>query len=80
MLYRYHVTRLVGLPTQVRRAAIRAGRFSSTTLISPGSLTTSRLLRAAPYFVSIMAEQLVLRGTLEGHNGWVTSLATSLEK
>ncbi|KAL5335851.1 WD40-repeat-containing domain protein [Aspergillus crustosus] len=27
----------------------------------------------------IMAEQLVLRGTLEGHNGWVTSLATSLE-
>lgn len=27
-----------------------------------------------------MAEQLVLRGTLEGHNGWVTSLATSLEK
>jgi hypothetical protein len=25
-------------------------------------------------------EQLVLRGTLEGHNGWVTSLATSLEK
>ncbi|KAE8417001.1 WD40 repeat-like protein [Aspergillus pseudocaelatus] len=23
--------------------------------------------------------QLVLRGTLEGHNGWVTSLATSLE-
>ncbi|KAJ5505503.1 G-protein comlpex beta subunit CpcB [Penicillium expansum] len=26
-----------------------------------------------------MAEQLVLRGTLEGHNGWVTSLATSLE-
>ncbi|KAL4882082.1 WD40-repeat-containing domain protein [Aspergillus karnatakaensis] len=28
---------------------------------------------------SIMAEQLVLRGTLEGHNGWVTSLATSLE-
>jgi len=24
-------------------------------------------------------EQMVLRGTLEGHNGWVTSLATSLE-
>lgn len=36
-----------------------------------------------PFIVSqtpIMAEQLVLRGTLEGHNGWVTSLATSLEK
>ena len=29
---------------------------------------------------AIMAEQLVLRGTLEGHSGWVTSLATSLEK
>ena len=27
-----------------------------------------------------MAEQLVMRGTLEGHSGWVTSLATSLEK
>jgi hypothetical protein len=27
-----------------------------------------------------MSEQLVLRGTLEGHSGWVTSLATSLEK
>lgn len=27
-----------------------------------------------------MAEQLIQRGTLEGHSGWVTSLATSLEK
>ena len=27
----------------------------------------------------MMAEQLVMRGQLEGHNGWVTSLATSLE-
>ena len=27
-----------------------------------------------------MAEQLIHRGTLEGHSGWVTSLATSLEK
>ena len=27
-----------------------------------------------------MAEQLVMRGTLVGHSGWVTSLATSLEK
>ncbi|KAM5512764.1 g-protein beta subunit [Fusarium oxysporum f. sp. phaseoli] len=26
-----------------------------------------------------MAEQLILKGTLEGHNGWVTSLATSME-
>jgi len=32
------------------------------------------------YIASDMAEQLVLRGTLEGHSGWVTSLATSLEK
>ncbi|KAK0644361.1 WD40-repeat-containing domain protein [Cercophora newfieldiana] len=29
--------------------------------------------------VSKMAEQLILKGTLEGHNGWVTSLATSME-
>merc|ERR1712000_212978 len=27
----------------------------------------------------IMAEQLMLKGTLEGHNGWATSLATSME-
>ena len=27
-----------------------------------------------------MSEQLVLKGTLEGHSGWVTSLATSPEK
>jgi guanine nucleotide-binding protein subunit beta-2-like 1 protein len=26
-----------------------------------------------------MSEQLILKGTLEGHNGWVTSLATSME-
>ncbi|KAH9885637.1 WD40-repeat-containing domain protein [Xylariomycetidae sp. FL2044] len=30
------------------------------------------------YFLA-MAEQLILKGTLEGHNGWVTSLATSME-
>ncbi|EPE06637.1 guanine nucleotide-binding protein subunit beta-like protein [Ophiostoma piceae UAMH 11346] len=27
-----------------------------------------------------MSEQLILKGTLEGHSGWVTSLATSIEK
>lgn len=27
-----------------------------------------------------MTEQLILKGTLEGHSGWVTSLATSIEK
>ncbi|KAL8756718.1 MAG: hypothetical protein Q9184_004408 [Pyrenodesmia sp. 2 TL-2023] len=32
-----------------------------------------------PYSLPSMAEQLVMRGTLEGHSGWVTSLATSLE-
>jgi guanine nucleotide-binding protein subunit beta-2-like 1 protein len=26
-----------------------------------------------------MAEQLILKGTLEGHSGWVTALATSME-
>jgi hypothetical protein len=26
-----------------------------------------------------MAEQLSLRGTLEGHSGWVTSIATPLD-
>jgi len=27
-----------------------------------------------------MAEQLIMRGELHGHSGWVTSLATSMEK
>jgi len=27
-----------------------------------------------------MAEQLIMRGELHGHTGWVTSLATSMEK
>lgn len=31
-------------------------------------------------FLPSMGEQLVMRGTLKGHSGWVTSLATSLEK
>jgi guanine nucleotide-binding protein subunit beta-2-like 1 protein len=26
-----------------------------------------------------MAEQLTLRGTLKGHSGWVTSIATPLD-
>lgn len=33
----------------------------------------------SPDQYSNMAEQLILKGTLEGHSGWVTSLATSLE-
>jgi len=43
----------------------------------------SHLLKPAlrlSHTTATMAEQLVLRGTLEGHSGWVTSLATSLEK
>lgn len=40
---------------------------------------TSTSIQQKPH-IAIMAEQLVLRGTLEGHSGWVTSLATSLEK
>jgi hypothetical protein len=59
----------------------RARRPTSSLcdFISPASTTFSAkplLHRLTPN----MAEQLVLRGTLEGHNGWVTSLATSLEK
>jgi hypothetical protein len=44
----------------------------------------SRAITTSPLLVldttAIMAEQLIHRGTLEGHSGWVTSLATSLEK
>ncbi|KAI2467994.1 WD40 repeat-like protein [Annulohypoxylon bovei var. microspora] len=40
----------------------------------PGSMQLPTLL-----YPFTMAEQLILKGTLEGHNGWVTSLATSME-
>ena len=41
----------------------------------PAPSSTSTALHLLPS----MGEQLVMRGTLEGHSGWVTSLATSLE-
>lgn len=60
------------------------GRARSQPL--PSAILSPQRQRPSPPILSpssshsIMAEQLVLRGTLEGHNGWVTSLATSLEK
>jgi len=33
-----------------------------------------------PHTFVNMAEQLIMRGELHGHSGWVTSLATSMEK
>ncbi|KAB5539268.1 WD40-repeat-containing domain protein [Coniochaeta sp. 2T2.1] len=61
---------------EVQRAAARKGKAHRRNplilrpfdpLTTPGKDTFN------------MAEQLILKGTLEGHNGWVTSLATSME-
>ena len=51
---------------------------------TPVSRTTRKGINPIPsrsltLYLPSMAEQLVIRGTLEGHSGWVTSLATSLE-
>jgi len=37
-------------------------------------------LTVTTYLLDNMAEQLIMRGELHGHSGWVTSLATSMEK
>jgi len=44
------------------------------------SRVTILILHSSHTYTSNMAEQLVLRGELHGHTGWVTSLATSAEK
>ncbi|RAK91384.1 WD40 repeat-like protein [Aspergillus costaricaensis CBS 115574] len=69
-----HVTRLYELGLAVPHNGEKGwARYLESTTIAP------------PAFIPLssqtpnMAEQLVLRGTLEGHNGWVTCLATSLE-
>jgi hypothetical protein len=64
------------------RARSTPKRTSKITTLRP-STTFARLhvpVNHTEASTANMAEQLVLRGTLEGHSGWVTSLATSLEK
>ncbi|KAL4787709.1 WD40 repeat-like protein [Aspergillus varians] len=55
------------------------GAFKAAYRPVPSRWAESDVLTLLRQHTPIMAEQLVLRGTLEGHNGWVTSLATSLE-
>lgn len=57
----------------ILNAVIFISSLESTTIAPPAFIPLSSQ-------TPNMAEQLVLRGTLEGHNGWVTCLATSLEK
>lgn len=41
-------------------------------------LSSSILVAAAtPASAAVMTEQMTLRGTLKGHNGWVTQIATT---
>ncbi|KAI1262631.1 WD40-repeat-containing domain protein [Xylariaceae sp. FL1019] len=47
-----------------------------STIVDAGAKPANRPTASPPH---TMAEQLILKGTLEGHNGWVTSLATSME-
>ena len=75
-------------PAHLKAARLRArANFMPTAQSDPiNSISCSRLTTTITVdsplkpHTAIMAEQLVLRGTLEGHSGWVTSLATSLEK
>ena len=82
-LYRLHVTiRLVlGLrgTTQGQRQSglgLKRARLPPISILPPPESTTisAHPPLSFPSLIPIMAEQLVLRGTLEGHNGWVTSL------
>jgi guanine nucleotide-binding protein subunit beta-2-like 1 protein len=51
--------------------------FSATWLASFGLFTTLLPEIFSIFSGSNMAETLTLRGTLEGHNGWVTQIATN---
>lgn len=55
-------------------------RRNHPQLTAPVLTTHSAFKLAKEFFLPSMGEQLVMRGTLKGHSGWVTSLATSLEK
>lgn len=66
--------RLNFLPTHYpdwRPAKVEGTSSQITTQLQPSHIPDPQVT---------MAEQLIQRGTLEGHSGWVTSLATSLEK
>ena len=57
-------------PLQGRGGSGCAGRLSE--------LSSSILVAAATPALSVaMTEQMTLRGTLKGHNGWVTQIATT---
>jgi hypothetical protein len=60
------------------------GGTSTTATLSKAHLCASLILILANSFsrqtIASMAEQLSYAGTMVGHSGWVTSLATSLEK
>jgi len=71
--------------TRISEQVPRLKSSQQTTLLAINPPPLPR--RGLPWYIQtsipslhIMAEQLIHRGTLEGHNGWVTSLATSLEK
>lgn len=86
MFRRYHINKKLLGPESIFRAAAlvppRLGKPPTTiSQIFPNSTVTvahPSILRSPDQY-SNMAEQLILKGTLEGHSGWVTSLATSLE-
>jgi len=75
----YASVRTEGTSTNVKRKARPSWylKINDDSELLPDLTSTSKQQKP---LTANMAEQLVLRGTLEGHSGWVTSLATSLEK
>lgn len=51
----------------VRGRAGRLSELSGTILVAPATSASA----------AAMTEQMTLRGTLKGHNGWVTQIATT---
>ncbi|XP_045340235.1 receptor of activated protein C kinase 1 [Leopardus geoffroyi] len=51
----------------VRVAVVLVSELSNSILVAP----------ATPALPAAMTEQMTLRGTLKGHNGWVTQIATT---
>lgn len=68
--FRFRRGRLLSFPLRGRGGSGRAGSLSE--------LSNSILVAAAtPALAGAMTEQMTLRGTLKGHNGWVTQIATT---
>lgn len=68
--FRFRRGPFLSFPLRRRSGSGRAGSLSE--------LSNAILVAAAtPALAGAMTEQMTLRGTLKGHNGWVTQIATT---